>query len=480
MGVVLTIAGQTFNYPTTSDDGWGSEASDWAVAVSTELLQRSGGTFTLTNDVNFGANFATIQQYLKSRSSNIATAGFIRMAVGDSIQFRNNANNGNIVLAVNGSDEVTINGTPVLLSPGGILAVADGGTGLGVYAAGDLIYASATTTLARLAKGTALQFLQMNSGATAPEWASVLGPAQGGTGVANNSAATLTRSGNHALTITTTNTTSVTLPTAGTLATLAGTETFTNKTLTSPAITTPTISTGLLNGVQLAVAASQTSGFTATITGVVYPCDATSAGFTVTLPSAASNAGQAFWFKKTDASSNAVTIGAITTLYTQGECVGIVSDGSTYQVITRDIPLTSEVVVDTTNGYGAVNTVIPRFTNTQISTGADIVYADSANAGASLTVKSPGVYSIAFVMNFAAGNRDMGLSVNSAQLTTAIGSITQANRLVMTRSESQTNSSGSVSVTRRFALNDVIRPHTDGGTQGTGTAEAKLSIVRVS
>ena len=39
----------------------------------------------------------------------------------------------------------------------------------------------------------------------------------GGTGVANNAAATLTRSGNHALTITTSGTTGVTLPTAGTV-----------------------------------------------------------------------------------------------------------------------------------------------------------------------------------------------------------------------------------------------------------------------
>lgn len=59
-----------------------------------------------------------------------------------------------------------------------------------------------------------------------------LAPDQGGTGVANNAAATLTRSGNHALTLTTTNTTGVTLPTTGTISTLAGSETLTNKTLT--------------------------------------------------------------------------------------------------------------------------------------------------------------------------------------------------------------------------------------------------------
>ena len=42
-------------------------------------------------------------------------------------------------------------------------------------AQGDLLYASAANTLARLAKGTAAQVLTMNSGATAPEWASAGG-----------------------------------------------------------------------------------------------------------------------------------------------------------------------------------------------------------------------------------------------------------------------------------------------------------------
>jgi hypothetical protein len=44
-------------------------------------------------------------------------------------------------------------------------------------------------------------------------------PSLGGTGVANNDAATLTRSGNHAVTLTTTGTTNLTLPTSGTLLT---------------------------------------------------------------------------------------------------------------------------------------------------------------------------------------------------------------------------------------------------------------------
>ena len=53
------------------------------------------------------------------------------------------------------------------------LGVAGGGTGLASFTAGDILYATGTTTLAKLAKGSAEQVLAMNSGATAPDWGSV-------------------------------------------------------------------------------------------------------------------------------------------------------------------------------------------------------------------------------------------------------------------------------------------------------------------
>jgi hypothetical protein len=55
-------------------------------------------------------------------------------------------------------------------SMSGELRPVDGGTGLSVYAVGDLLYAETTTTLGTLNVGTNDKILGVNNGATAPQW----------------------------------------------------------------------------------------------------------------------------------------------------------------------------------------------------------------------------------------------------------------------------------------------------------------------
>lgn len=74
----------------------------------------------------------------------------------------------------------------------------------------------------------------------------------------------LSTSGNFALTLTTTNTTNITLPTTGTLATLAGTEEFTNKTLTSPKVNENVALTTTATKLNYLTSAAGTTGTTST------------------------------------------------------------------------------------------------------------------------------------------------------------------------------------------------------------------------
>ena len=70
-----------------------------------------------------------------------------------------------------GSTVTVPTGQSLVITDG--LGVASGGTALTSFTAGDVLYATGSTTLAKLTKGAAEKVLSMNSGATAPEWADV-------------------------------------------------------------------------------------------------------------------------------------------------------------------------------------------------------------------------------------------------------------------------------------------------------------------
>lgn len=113
MSVELTINGTAYEYPEVGDSNWGIEGTGWATAVTQGMLQKAGGLFSLTAEVDFGANYGLKALYYKSRTVNPAAAGQVRIAKTDSISFRNNANSGDVSIALDGSDKLTFNGSVV-------------------------------------------------------------------------------------------------------------------------------------------------------------------------------------------------------------------------------------------------------------------------------------------------------------------------------------------------------------------------------
>ncbi|KKU73195.1 MAG: Hemagluttinin family protein [Candidatus Amesbacteria bacterium GW2011_GWB1_47_26] len=108
----------------------------------------------------------------------------------------------------------------------------DDGTILRLTTVGDIVAIGAASGAAKLninaddlrdlitaSQAGSLKFRLTNAGIidTGTWNGSVIGPAYGGTGIANNAASTLTLSGNYATTLTLTGTTGITLPTSGTL-----------------------------------------------------------------------------------------------------------------------------------------------------------------------------------------------------------------------------------------------------------------------
>ena len=131
------------------------------------------------------------------------------------------------------------------------------------------------------------------------------------------------------------------------------------------------------------------------------------------------------------------------------------------------------------NMYGTTNTKIPRFTATITTTGSGITYADSATLGASFTIATAGLYYVTYGAVFTGGAWH-GISLNSTQLTSTINTITAADRIVVTTC-SAVNVVDSVSVVQRFAVNDVLRPHTSGvnTTTATGAGGTYFIIERI-
>src|SRR4051812_1143187 len=111
MAISISFNGVVYSIPEVGDESWGESLTSYFSAIPQGALQKSGGAFTITADVNFGANYGLLSKYFTSRTSNAATAGQVRLARADVVSWRNQANGANLDLGVNTSNQLTFGGS---------------------------------------------------------------------------------------------------------------------------------------------------------------------------------------------------------------------------------------------------------------------------------------------------------------------------------------------------------------------------------
>jgi len=272
MSVSVTVNGTTYTIPQTGETGWGANVTSWIQGVSNGTLQKSGGSFTLTAEVDFGATYGIKVNYIKSQTSNVASTGVIRLARADIISWRDQANANDLELGVDSSDRLTFNGNPIVPSSAltasrALQSDASGVVSTSSVTSTELGYVSGVTSAiqtqldskitenvgaivnadvnasaaidrSKLATGNASHVL-VNNGSGVMFSEAQLDKSRGGTGI--NSTATF--------------------PTSGVIVTETASATLTNKTLTSPSMTDPTVTSGALTLPEIATPSTPASGF---------------------------------------------------------------------------------------------------------------------------------------------------------------------------------------------------------------------------
>jgi hypothetical protein len=217
------------------------------VLIKDQASALQNGVYTVTTVGTISSNWVLTRatDFDNSPGTEVSPGTFFFVEQGTS-----NADNGYVIST---NEAITIGTTDILFSQfsgAGQITAGDGLTKTGntINAVGTSNRISITADAIDIASTYVGQSSITTLGTiTTGTWqGTVVDPTYGGTGVNNGSktitlGGSFTHTGAHTLGLTTTGNTSVTLPTTGTLATLAGTESLSNKTITSSSFSGTTI-----------------------------------------------------------------------------------------------------------------------------------------------------------------------------------------------------------------------------------------------
>lgn len=123
------------------------------------------------NNVWTGVN--SFLSYIQFRGSSSGTVTLATLATAGTPTISLPSSSGTV--AVSATSPITVNGTTGNITLGTV-GVANGGTGITSYAVGDLLYASGSTTLSKLADVAVGSYLRSGGVTTAPLWSTLILP----------------------------------------------------------------------------------------------------------------------------------------------------------------------------------------------------------------------------------------------------------------------------------------------------------------
>lgn len=234
------------------------------------------------------------------------------------------------------------------------------------------------------------------------------------------------------------------------------------------------------------------SPYSAAANDEVLNCSAAGGAITIDLPAAASSVSTLYIVRKTDSTTNTITIdgdggenvggSATQTLRLEGEAMAILCNGGSWDIIWRYFPpKRNDCFAYTAVGVGSTGTRILRFTSANtVTNGSAITYTSDATNGDSFTINEAGVYAARFQYQNTSGNREFGITLNQTSLSTNI-TANPISEVLAASSVRETNLVYECCVTTYLAAGSILRANTDSNTgESTAAGDCTFRVTKLT